>query len=309
MFSIISEHIQKYETIIIHRHVRPDPDALGSQLGLKALIKQAFPEKKVYAVGEEEPSLAFFGKMDTIEDDVYKGALVIVCDTANTERISDQRYKLGEVIIKFDHHPNEEPYGDLVYVDTTVSSTSELVIAFIEVARVFKLTEEAAFLLYGGIVGDTGRFRFRNTTADTLRRTATLLETGFDSNEFYRNLYKRSLNMVRLEGYVLQNFEVIQGKVGVIKLTAEQLHGFGVTANESSLLVNCFADVEGLEAWAFFVEESETKIRCRLRSKSVVINEIAKRHAGGGHPVAAGATAYSWEETEEITTELVEACT
>ena len=94
MFSIISEHIQKYETIIIHRHVRPDPDALGSQLGLKALIKQAFPEKKVYAVGEEEPSLAFFGKMDTIEDDVYKGALVIVCDTANTERISDQRYKL-----------------------------------------------------------------------------------------------------------------------------------------------------------------------------------------------------------------------
>ncbi|WP_078391931.1 DHH family phosphoesterase [Shouchella patagoniensis] len=307
MIARIADKLKEYKTIIIHRHMRPDPDALGSQLGLKNIIATAFPEKNVFAVGEEEPSLAFLGIMDCVPDSMYEGALVIVCDTANTGRISDERYKLGETLIKLDHHPNEEPYGDIIYVDTTVSSTSELVVALVQEIDFLHLTKESAFLLYGGIVGDTGRFRFRNTTSDTMIRTALLIETGFDSQEFYVNLYKKSLKMVRLEGYILQNFEVIEGKVGVMRLPADLLETYDVTANESSLLVNSFADVEGLAAWVFFVEEGET-IRCRIRSKKTVINTIAKEHNGGGHPVAAGATAYSWEETGVIVEKLLQVC-
>ncbi|MBM7838460.1 phosphoesterase RecJ-like protein [Alkalihalobacillus xiaoxiensis] len=307
MLKHVLTKIKEYKTIIIHRHVRPDPDALGSQLGLKSIIQATYTEKNVFAVGEMEDSLSFLGEMDHITDEMYEGALVIVCDTANTARISDSRYQLGEKIMKLDHHPNEEPYGDIVYVDTTVSSTSELVVALLEETKELILTKEAAFLLYGGIVGDTGRFRFRNTTGKTLLRTARLLEMDFDTQDFYRHLYKRSLPMVRLEGHILQNFEIHNGNVGVMRLPASLLTECGVTANESSLLVNTFADVEGLEAWVFFVEEGET-IRCRIRSKSVVINTIAKEHNGGGHPVAAGATAFSWHETDLIVKKLIDAC-
>ncbi|MFS0787492.1 bifunctional oligoribonuclease/PAP phosphatase NrnA [Shouchella sp. 1P09AA] len=299
MFKHIIEKIEQFETVIIHRHVRPDPDALGSQIGLKIMIQQTFPEKHVYAVGEEEPSLTFLGEMDSIEDSCYEGALVIVCDTANTARISDDRYDKGEVLIKLDHHPNEEPYGDIVLVDTTVSSTSELIVALQEDTPVLTLNEEAAFLLYAGIVGDTGRFRFRNTTGETLKRTALLLDQGIDTQQLFNQLYRRSLPLVRLEGYILQHFELFDDKVGVMRLPKETLESFHVTANESSLLVNCFSGVEDIQMWVFFVEEEES-IRVRLRSKSIVINEIAKQHHGGGHPVAAGATAYSWKEVEDI---------
>src|SRR5699024_242338 len=114
----IIDTIKKYDTIIIHRHVRPDPDALGSQNGLKEILLASFPNKKVYAVGEDDPSLTFLAEMDQIDDAVYKDALVITCDTANTARVSDQRYKLGEMIIKIDHHPNNDPYGDLLWINT-----------------------------------------------------------------------------------------------------------------------------------------------------------------------------------------------
>src|SRR5699024_10796879 len=107
----IIQAIKQYETIIIHRHVRPDPDANGSQGALQAMIKHSFPGKKVFVVGETpDETLHFLNDMDYIKDDLYNDALVIVCDTANTERISDDRYELGDKLIKIDHHPNKDPY-------------------------------------------------------------------------------------------------------------------------------------------------------------------------------------------------------
>lgn len=107
--------IKEFDTIIIHRHVRPDPDALGSQGGLSTILQESFPEKNIYTVGYNEPSLAYLRVMDDIEDSVYENALVIVCDTANQERVDDQRYTKGKMLIKIDHHPNEDPYGDITW--------------------------------------------------------------------------------------------------------------------------------------------------------------------------------------------------
>lgn len=100
----IIQAIKDYDTIIIHRHVRPDPDALGSQGGLKEIIKASFPAKNVYIVGEDNPDLTYLVHMDKIDDKIYNNALVIVCDTANSPRIDDDRYHLGDKIIKIDHH-------------------------------------------------------------------------------------------------------------------------------------------------------------------------------------------------------------
>ncbi|TSB48046.1 DHH family phosphoesterase [Alkalicoccobacillus porphyridii] len=303
----ILQRILDYNTIIIHRHVRPDPDAIGSQLGLRTLLRESFPDKSIYAVGEEEPSLAFLGRMDEVSDEVYSNSLIIVCDTANQERISDDRTELGAYLIKIDHHPNEEPYGQIVWVDVNASSTSEMIVELAETSEHLQLSGQSAYLLYAGIVGDTGRFRYPNTKPETLRRTAKLLEYGIDVNQFYGQLYKRELKMMRLEGYVLQHFEILEGSVGVMRLTKEILESFEVSSNESSQLVNIFSSVEGLKVWVFYVEEDD-RIRVRLRSRGPIINQIASEHHGGGHPLASGATAYSWEETEVITKKLINSC-
>src|SRR5699024_10209021 len=183
-FNQIMNKIKDTETIIIHRHVRPDPDAYGSQLGLKNYLKLKFPNKNIFAVGESEPSLDFIGTFDEVTDEQYQDALVIVCDTANAPRISDERFNKGNFWIKIDHHPAVDQYGDINYVNAQASSTSEIIFDFIEHFNDTKVINvSVARLLYIGIVGDTGRFLFNNTTPHTLEVASQLLKYPFDHSE------------------------------------------------------------------------------------------------------------------------------
>ncbi|EIT85450.1 phosphoesterase RecJ domain-containing protein [Fictibacillus macauensis ZFHKF-1] len=309
MNKLIFESIKTHDTIIIHRHVRPDPDALGSQGGLGALLKASFPEKKVYLVGEEDPALTFLVTMDEIAETSYEDALVIVCDSANTARISDRRYKLGKQLIKIDHHPNEEPYGDVVWVDTSVSSTSEMIVQWFlaHEDEGLVMTAEAASLLYAGIIGDTGRFLYSNTSPDTLRAAAFLMEKGAVPQDLFDELYKVKENTARLNGYVMQNFKITNGHTGSIHLSKTVLDRYGVEVSEAAVLVNSFAHVEGMLAWVFFIDEPG-HIRTRIRSKGPAINQLAMRYNGGGHPRASGATVHSLEEGERLVDELTALC-
>lgn len=305
----ILEMIQSYETIIIHRHVRPDPDAYGSQGGLAEIVKTSFPDKKVYTVGKEDPSLHFMRRLDVIDDSVFQGALVIVCDTANQERIDDARYTLGDKLIKIDHHPNEDPYGDLLWVDTTASSVSEMIYEFYLFGKEkgLKMSDEAARLLYGGIVGDTGRFLFPSTTEKTFAYAGELILYHFSRTELYDRMYELKANIVKLNGHILQNFVMRPSGVASMILSKELLEEYQAVPSEASLLVGTLGNVAGIKAWVFFIEEGN-QIRVRLRSKGPVINEVAKKFNGGGHPLAAGATIYSWDEVDHVINEVEKAC-
>lgn len=301
--------IKEYDTIIIHRHVRPDPDAIGSQVGLKKMIQQSFPHKKVYAVGEEDPALHFLARMDHISDDVFEEALIIICDTANTERISDQRYKLGKKLIKIDHHPNVDAYGDIIWVDTTASSTSEMIYELYLDGKEehWKINENFARLIYGGIVGDTGRFLFPSTKNITFQYAAQLIEFPFDRQALYDGLYNVDQNIARLRGYVLQQLQVSEAGVAAIKLTADVLKKHEVDPIDTGKLVGTLGDIKGIRAWVFFIEEPDV-IRVRIRSKGPVINTLAAEYSGGGHPLAAGASVISWQEAEQLVTKLEKIC-
>ncbi|GIN86866.1 bifunctional oligoribonuclease and PAP phosphatase NrnA [Heyndrickxia sporothermodurans] len=305
----ILEMIKRYKTIIVHRHVRPDPDAYGSQGGLVEILRASFPDKKVYAVGQPDPSLEFLRELDVISDETFQGALVIVCDTANQERICDHRYHLGEKLIKIDHHPNEDAYGDLLWVDTTASSASEMIYEFYLFGRDkgLKMNNEAARLIYGGIVGDTGRFLYPSTTQKTFDYAGELIKYSFDRNELYDKMYELDPKVIKLQGYVLQNFQMYENGEAIVKLSKDILLKFNVVPSEASLLVSMLGNVKGIKAWCFFIEE-EDQIRVRLRSKGPIINQIAKKYNGGGHPLAAGASVYSWEEAEKVIKDLKEVC-
>lgn len=305
----IIEAIKEYETIIIHRHVRPDPDALGSQAGLKAIIQASYPEKQVYIVGEEDPDLTFLVRMEQIDDAQYKDALVIVCDTANQPRIDDQRYDSGDKLIKIDHHLIVDEYGDIQWVDTEASSVSEMIYELYTYGKAegWKMNDAAARLLYAGIVGDTGRFMFSSTTNKTFQYAAELVTYSFDRSELYADLYRERDTISRLKGYILQQFELSRSGVSSVKLTKDILHKYDVTPSETSTLVNVLSNVDGIKAWVFFIEE-EDMIRVRFRSKGPAINPIAEKYDGGGHPMAAGATITTWEEAENIIRDMENLC-
>lgn len=305
----IIEKIKKWDSIIIHRHVRPDPDAIGSQAGLKVLIQEYFPEKTVFLAGEEEASLTFMAHMDEINDDQFQRSLVIVCDTANTDRIDDQRYSQGAEIIKIDHHPNVDPFGTLMWVNPLASSTSEMIFElFLELEiSGSKMNVEMARLLYAGIVADTGRFRFPNTTEKTFFYAGRLVEGDFSRSELYDHLYETTLPLLKLEGYVLSELNVLPSGAAYVYLTKETLEKFEVTSKEAASIVNSFSTLKGLKAWVFFVEEDDI-IRVRLRSKGPEIHELAGRFNGGGHPMASGASAKTWAETDQVIKQLDELC-
>lgn len=304
-FSAILEQIKNYDKIIIHRHMRPDPDALGSQAGLQAILQHNFPDKTIKITGFDEPTLTWIVSMDTVADEDYDNALVIVTDTANTARIDDKRYLQGCQLIKIDHHPNDEPYGDLVYVDTTASSCSEIIADF-ALETGLTLTDTAAYLLYAGIIGDTGRFLYPATTSKTLAIASQLRKFDFDFASLARQMESFPYKIAKLQAYVYDNLEIHPTGAARIILSRQLLESLDITDAETSTVVGTPGHIEGVEAWGIFVEQADGHYRVRLRSKSAIINEIAKNHAGGGHPLASGANSYSLEENHQIYKELQE---
>lgn len=305
IFQQILDKIKEYDTIIIHRHMRPDPDALGSQIGLRDIIRHNFPKKKVLATGFDEPTLAWIAKMDQVTDQDYQGALVVVTDTANTPRIDDERYKKGDFLIKIDHHPNNEVYGDLSYVDTNASSASEIVTDF-ALSCDLLLSTSAARVLYNGIVGDTGRFLYPATTSKTLKIASKLREFDFDFSAMARQMDSFPFKIAKLQGFIFEQLKIDKNGAACVTLTQEDLKRFDVTDAETAAIVGVPGKIDIVESWAIFVEQSDGHYRVRLRSKSHIINEIAKRHNGGGHPLASGANSYSLEENQAIYQEIQE---
>lgn len=306
----IIDTIEKYEKIIIHRHVRPDPDAYGSQLGLKALIEKNYPEKKVLAAGAHDELLTYMGQPDLVAETDYEGALVIVTDTANTGRIDGPFYDKGSFLLKIDHHPNEDPYGDERWVNTEASSCSEMIYTIFEEGQAgygWEMCADAARLMFAGIVGDTGRFMFQSTTEKTFEIASSLIKQPFDRTKLFAEMYEVDRKILHLQGYIYQNFTIDENGAAYIKLTQDILQRFDVTVSETSQLVGSLGDVKGICAWSIFIEE-EDQIRVRLRSKGPIINTLAMQYNGGGHPLASGASVYSWEEADQVIVKLREVC-
>lgn len=306
----IIDVIKEYQTIMIHRHQSPDPDALGSQGGLADIIRRTYPDKKVYTVGGEVGDLSYLNTMDNVTNEMYQGALVIVTDTANAPRISGEQYSLGEKLIKIDHHPDDEPYGDISWVEPSASSTSEMIYDLYEAnSEELVMPSEAARLLYAGIVGDTGRFLYPSTTAHTLEVASKLRRYDFDAAKLSRFMDEVDEKIARLTGYVYDNLIIDDSGAAMIILSNELMQEYDIEDSDTHALVPLPGRIHGIISWGIFVEQPLGGYRVRLRSKGPVINGIAKRHHGGGHPLASGAKAVDKEEIEVIFQELITVAT
>ena len=246
----IFEQIKKHKVIIIHRHSRPDGDALGSQIGLKEAIKATFPNKEVYAVGDMSKRYEFMGKMDEVSDEKYKGALAFILDSSEESLVNDNRYKLAETKIKIDHHLFKEKFADLELIDTSYESCCGVVANFI-FSKKMELTKYGAASLYTGIITDSGRFRYDSTTSRTFNICSKLLDYGIDITEIYNNLYIEDIDIVKLRAQYVMKFKVTDDGVAYIKTTKEEQEElkFDVFTLSRSM-VNVMAGVKGIDIWA-----------------------------------------------------------
>lgn len=293
----ILNKIKEYETIIIHGHKRPDGDCYGAQFGLKDLITQSFPNKKVYVVGERSAFVDFVGSIDSISDETYQGALSIVVDTAVEDRISDQRYRLGKEIIKIDHHIPVDPYGDIQWVDTSFPSCAQMIAYLYDKnKKQLSISEAGAVAMYTGIVTDTGRFRFRGVSELTHQMAGMLVSKGVDVEYIDMKLSTETLEMIALKGYVYSNFVTANGFV-YLKMTRDVIEKYGVTDEQAASMVSLIGGIEGFPVWALFIEYPQ-EIRIRLRSNGPAIDKLANQYGGGGHMKAAGCKLSDWSELD-----------
>ncbi len=304
MLNKIYHLIKEYHTIIIHRHTRPDGDALGSQIGLKEAILNTFPNKVVKVVGDMVDRYSWIGVMDEIEDSLYQDALVIVLDTGAEKLISDERYKTGKYLIKIDHHIPQGEYGDIAYVDTSKESCAGLIAEFV-LKKKFKISDEVASALFTGIVTDSGRFRYSQTSSNTYLTASRLMEYNIDTEKIYNKIYVDKLANVKLKAKLVDKFIVLESGVAYLINTKEEIKEYGANINDISRgMVNIMAGIEEINVWANFSEDVSGDIYCEFRSNGPNVNKVAVKYGGGGHLQASGTTIHSFEEIKEIIKDL-----
>ena len=301
--------IKKYNSIVIARHIGADIDALGSQLGLKEVIKETFPDKKVYAVGAYASRFKFMGPLDKEEGIDFDNSLLIVLDTPNVPRVDVEDLSLYKHRLKIDHHPFEEKFCDFEYIDENKSSASEMIIDLCYETKL-QLNKDSASKLFMGIVADTNRFLYPATSYNTLSTVSKLIrDYKIDPPELYETMYLRSLAEIKFMGYFMQNIQVTKNGVGYIKITDEIQKEFGMDAASVGNMIGELSYVDELLTWVTFSEDKKQNIvRVSLRSRGPAINTIAMQYNGGGHKLASGIRLPSFDLCDEIVDKLDKLC-
>ena len=307
MFEQIKTVIERFDRILIHRHSRPDGDAMGSQIGLRELLRHNYPEKEVFAVGD---STGFFGfmegaVMDEVADQAYENALAIVLDCGAEHLISDNRWQTAACTARLDHHIFTGKLAAYEVIDTSFESCCGMVTALAEESG-WALTPLAAKSLYTGMVTDSGRFRYDGTTARTFRLAAFLMEQPIDTNELFRQLYADDFESKKRKAQFVLKTRFSPRNVAYIYTTREEFEAMGLdTFTVSRAMVNTMADIRGVDIWVNFTE-TENGVLCELRSSRYNINPIAVKYGGGGHAKASGATVADRETAMAMLADLDE---
>lgn len=305
MFEAIKELITQYPRIIIHRHKNPDGDALGAQEGLRQILIDTYPDKEILAVGDMTPRYSFIlnEPMDEISDNTFKGALSIILDCGSKSLIFDDRYSLAEATARIDHHIFCEKIADAEVINTSFESCCGMITAMAMECNL-TVSPKAAKALYTGMITDSGRFRYDNTSSQTFRVASFLMERKFDTSDIYQNLYADDFSMIKLRAQFVLKIKVESQGVAYIYTPLDEASSYGVDSFTISRgMVNVMSEIRGINTWVNFTE-TENGVLCEIRSNRYNINPIATKYGGGGHQKASGATLKDYNEAMALLADL-----
>lgn len=304
----ILQKIKEYDRILIFRHFRPDGDAVGSTKGLQAILRATYPDKEILLCNDDYAQyLEFLGPEDgEIPEEKFADALGIAVDTGTIERLSSKKYEMCKETIKIDHHIDNNPYGDISWVEDFRSSACEMIVKFYDTFRnELVMTEDAAFYLYAGMVTDSGRFKYDGVTGETLRLAGILLDQKINTEWLFANLYLDEFDQLKFKAHVYEKMQITENGVAYMIIDKAMQEEFNLTQEDASASISYMDSIKGCLSWLAFIESGDEKgtIRVRLRSRFVPINTVAENYRGGGHAYASGATVYSMEEVHALIAE------
>ena len=292
----IEKAIRQYNRVAIFRHVMPDFDALGTQMGLYYFLKDNFPEKEIKVLGDNHVTFTprLFPEMDRINDSWFNEPfLAIIVDVSNKSRIADPRFEKAEMIIKIDHHPNVEDFANINVVDTSMAAASELLVSLLlNFKHKYVLGEKSASNFYVGIAGDSGRFQYSSTSAHTFEIASELIARKIKLNDIYAKMYVKQIDDLAVTAYILNNYKISPKGVAYYVLDSKIQKELKITTERGKENVNLFSNITGINIWCSITQDDDPKEPCwriSIRSRDYVINGVATEFGGGGHAQASGA--------------------
>jgi phosphoesterase RecJ-like protein len=297
-YSTLLNLFDRYHNFALSTHIHPDGDAIGSELGLYLFLRKLGKSVKIFNTDIVPPNYRFLPFWDRIQSvhsvGNYRPEVLIVLDASTLERIGkglSNTLHPTHSLVNIDHHATAEAFGDLNLIMPTASSTSEIVYKLIEHHQ-FPICEACALCLYTGLMFDTGCFRHSNTTAETHRIAAALIEIGkFTPDEVYRNVYEQvPVTKIHLLSEVLGTLQITDdGKIASVYATQAMFRKTGTTADAVEGVVNQIQAIAGVEVALCVSEMADRSTKVSLRSQGYVdVSQLAAEFQGGGHTRAAG---------------------
>ena len=294
--------ITQSENILLTTHTRPDGDACGSMTAMadaltaigkkvKMLMLSQVPEWYEFLFSEKVPVLDEDVSIEQLENGRFD--LIVILDTnsySQLPKFNDFLKANTKPVLAIDHHVTSDNLGEVELVDATAAATGLIVLDFLKFAK-WTVTSKIAEALFVAVATDTGWFRFSNTDSRALQNCAELIELGTNPSMVYNKLYQSfSVQRFKLMTVMLNSLELhLDGRYAAQYLLQSDFKNTGAAYNDTEDLINECQRISSVEAVAMFVELSDGRIKCSLRSKgSVNVCEIAQKFGGGGHTLAAG---------------------
>jgi len=297
------EIVAKYQRFVLTSHLRPDCDALGSELGMAHILEALGKDVKIVNPQKTPPNLTFIDpeqRILAINEDIKAEQLadrevLLILDTSAWAQLG----AMGDFIratkarkLIMDHHVSEDEFGAELFKDVTVEATGRLVY---EAARTLNVPLNAAIAtpLLAAVSTDTGWFRFPSTKAETFRCAADLVTAGAQPAALYGQLYEQdTMGRMKLRGMVLSRLvSELDGRLAHTYIVLDDFKVTGALPSDTEDLVNAALSVVGVQVAVISIEQStrQFKVSFRSRTPAVDCNALAKQFGGGGHRAAAGA--------------------
>ncbi|MGH9253680.1 MAG: DHH family phosphoesterase [Vicinamibacterales bacterium] len=296
-----AEEIRRRRRFVIASHIRPDGDAIGSQLAMAYALRAL--GKQVRIVNRDPPPAPFLAFPGVAEIEVAEqvddpGDAVIVMETGSLTRTGVAGLDAG-FVINIDHHVGNTMYGAVNWFDVTAAACGEMVFDLVRELGV-PLTYEIAIHAYIAILTDTGSFHYSNISPRTFEICRQCVEAGVDPPSVARSIFdSNNLGRLKLFGAVLSRMDLdASGRVATMYVDRRLAADCGGTYEDTEGLINLPLTVRDIQAVVFFKEDGTDDWRVSMRSKGHIdVNAVARQFGGGGHKNASGCNATGRFET------------
>jgi bifunctional oligoribonuclease and PAP phosphatase NrnA len=296
-FQEIGRILRQHQRFAVLSHVRPDGDALGSQLAMGLALKQLGKDVSIWNEDGMLEKYSFLARAELLTKPAAQPQefdVVLALDTAIQSRLgtAGEAVRSAQYWVNIDHHPSNPGYGDFVYIDADAPATGQILFELIK-SEGLPFDRDIAENLYVAISTDTGSFQYPNTTARTFQIAAELVNAGVDvgriSQQLYENYPRRRIELLR-ELLSTMRFDA-DGRIASFSLGMETAKRLGVLPEDNEGLIDHLRAIRGVIVAVFFEELPDGKVRVSMRSKSesVDVCAICNQFGGGGHTLAAGA--------------------